>query len=71
MRETKTSIAGWKLPIIRWSLRQLAPLLPLLNNKTYGTLARFGIDDMYQNPHTKDFAIYPSYEKYTPEPLNQ
>lgn len=65
--EHKTKIARWKLPIIRWSLRQLAPLLPLLADSTYERLARFGIDDLHINEHTGEYALYPSVDKYIPE----
>ena len=51
-------IAKWKLPIIRWALRQLKPLLPLLYDKDFGYLEKFGIADFHENEHTKDLAIY-------------
>lgn len=62
-------IARWKLPIIRWALHQLNPLLPDLDNCTFETLAKFGIDDLYFEPRTGEYAIYPSGEKYVPESL--
>lgn len=65
----KTKIKRWKLPIIRWALRELTPMLPALDDATFETLARFGIDDLYYEPNTKTYALYPSGEKYTPEPL--
>lgn len=55
---SKTTIKRWKLPIIRWSLRQLKPLLPTLYSSTYFTLDKFGIADFHINEYTKELAIY-------------
>ena len=53
-----TKIARWKLPVIRWALGQLKPLLPLLYDKDYEYLDQFGIADFHENEHTKELAIY-------------
>jgi len=56
--EKKMTIKKWKLPIIRWALRQLKPLLPALYECTYEKLDKFGIADMHKNEPTGDIAIY-------------
>lgn len=50
-------------------MRQLKPLLPTLADCSYETLAKFGIDDLYFESNTGEYALYPSAENYVPEPL--
>lgn len=64
--ENKTSISRWKLPIIRWALKELKPLLPALATQNFEKLAKFGIEDMFMEPNTGDYAIFLSGEKYKP-----
>lgn len=64
----KTKIAGWKIPIIRWSMRQIAPFLEVLPVLTFEGLARLGIEDVTNVGG--DVFILPSAEKYIPEPLD-
>ena len=53
-----TKVKRWKKPIIRWALRQLKPLLPVLRTVSYDKLEEFGIEDLQVNEHTGDIAIY-------------
>lgn len=57
-KKQETKIARWKLPLIRWALRQLRPTLPLLYTKDFGYLKKFGIVDFHRNKFKKDLAIY-------------
>ncbi len=66
-KETKYTIARWKLPIIRWAMRQIAPLLSILPELTFEGLARLGIEDVCE--WGGENYVLPSAEKYTPEPL--
>jgi hypothetical protein len=52
----KTKIKRWKMPVIRWALRELKPLLPALHKSTYETLSKFGIADIVNDDG--DISIY-------------
>lgn len=54
----KETIPRWKKTIIRWSLRQLKPILPALYKCNLEKISEFGIEDMSKNEHTGDIAIY-------------
>ena len=56
--QSKYTISKWKLPLIRWALRQLKPLLPTLYQCSFATIEILGIDGIEENEHTGEFAIY-------------
>jgi len=44
--------------IIRWALKQLKPLLPVIYKKNYEQIGKYGIADIMENEFTKELAIF-------------